>query len=61
MKLLRINWHCLLKTLANLRGEDHRVVHVKHYWINELGQKDGHYAETYCTCGYGKSSNYEIP
>lgn len=54
MRLLKVHWHCLLKTFANLRGENHRVVHREVYWINELGQKDGHYEETYCTCGYMK-------
>lgn len=26
---LKVWWHCLMKTLANMRGEDHRMCTIK--------------------------------
>lgn len=47
---IKVNWHCLLKTFANIRGEDHRV--VTHHYISSWKRFDRYMV--YCTCGYNK-------
>jgi hypothetical protein len=44
--MIKTWWHCLIKTYANMKGQDHRMVKFhnsysfKAYW--------------FCTCGYNK-------
>ena len=47
MKFIKVMWHCLMKTWANVKGEDHRVVVEISYGFGN------NYKKAYCTCGYG--------
>lgn len=44
LDLLKVGFHCLLKTFANLRGEDHRIITYHFLTAGIKGWK--------CTCGY---------
>lgn len=50
--MLKVYWHCLLKTFANINREDHRLIKYRSAWINELHQEDGVLVRHWCTCGY---------
>jgi hypothetical protein len=42
-----------MKTYANIKGEDHRMVIKETYWVNEVFERDGVFREYSCTCGKG--------
>jgi hypothetical protein len=43
--MFKVYFHCLFKTFANLRGEDHRMS-----WVSQNNYFDSTY--WFCTCGY---------
>jgi len=50
---VKVWWHCLLKTFANMRGEYHRMCSLQ--TIHGHGLKGKGPKHHYCECGYNES------